>query len=170
MRKSLVAALVAIAAILPAFAATYRAELAPMPLDDETKAFIAGRGEATATIDNGKLVIEGSFGGLPSKATAAHLLISPAIGVPGAKTLELELAGSTNGKISGSYRLSRAQRDALRTGRLYVQIDSEKAPPGYSWGPKGTLWGWLLPDHPRAEPGVPQQGPWFIPQLNTPAR
>ena len=148
----------------PALAASYRADLGPMPLDDETKAFIAGRGEATATVVGDRLTVEGSFRTLPSNATEAHILLSPAIGVPGKKLLSLTVTGTTEGKVNGTYRLTRAQAQALRAGRLYVQIDSEKAPPGYAWGPKGTLWGWLLPDHPRAEQGVPQQGAWFIPQ------
>ena len=64
----------------------------------------------------------------------------------------------------------KAQADALRRGCLYIQINSEKAPPGYSWGPKGTLWGWLLPKHAVAGQNVPQAGHWFIPQLDTPSR
>jgi hypothetical protein len=35
----------------PAFAADYQVNLGPMPLDDETKAVIAGRGEATISSD-----------------------------------------------------------------------------------------------------------------------
>jgi hypothetical protein len=153
-----------------ASAAGYRADLGPMPLDDETKAVIAGRGEAMATIEGSRLTVKGQFHGLPSRATVAHILVSPAIGVPGRKILSLEVTTATDGAVSGSYQLSKAQAQALRMGRLYVQIDSEKAPPGYSWGPAGTLWGWLLPEHDRAEPGVPQQGPWFIPQLGVAAR
>jgi hypothetical protein len=137
-----------------------------MPLDDETKAFIAGRGEATATVEGDRVTIKGSFRDLPSSATAAHIVLSPAIGVPGDKVLTLQLTGSIDGGVNGTYRLTKPQMQALKVGRLYVQIDSEKAPPGYSWGPKGTLWGWLLPDHPRVAQDVPQQGHWFIPQLD----
>lgn len=151
-------------------AAEYRADLGPMPLDDETKAVIAGRGEVTAIVQGSRLEVSGRFKGLPSNATAAHLLLSPAIGVPGTKVLPLRMAGEREGTLSGSFRLTPAQAGALRTGRLYIQIDSEEAPPGYAWGPKGTLWGWLLPAHEQVEQGVPQQGRWFIPQLDTPAR
>jgi hypothetical protein len=35
----------------PAFAADYQASLGPVPLDDETKQFIAGKGSATITSD-----------------------------------------------------------------------------------------------------------------------
>jgi hypothetical protein len=153
-----------------ASAADYVADLGPMPLDDETKAFIAGRGHAEAAVDGSRLTVTGDFRGLPSDATVAHLFLSPAIGVPGQRILPLTVTGRAEGRLSGTVTLSTAQRRALRTGRLYVQIDSEKAPPGYAWGPKGTLWGWLLPAHEVAPPGVPQQGRWFIPQLDTPAR
>ena len=51
--------LVALAA--PALAQDYRAGLGPMPLDDETKVFIAGRGFATARYVDRTLTIEGRF-------------------------------------------------------------------------------------------------------------
>jgi hypothetical protein len=155
---------------LPAQAADYLANLGPMPLDDETKAVIAGRGEASATVAGSRLTVTGSFRGLPSNATKAFLFLSPAIGVPGKQILPLEVKGDTSGSIAGTFKLNAAQAQALRTGRLYVQVNSEKAPPGYAWGPQGTLWGWLLPAHEKAAQGVPQQGHWFIPQLDTPAR
>ena len=59
---------------------------------------------------------------------------------------------------------------ALRTGKLYIQINSEKAPTTYEWGPKGTLWGWIFPAHETVGQNVPQQDHWFIPQLDTPSR
>lgn len=179
MGRTGLAVIVALAAVAPAMggaaakeaaATAYQADLGPMPLDDETKAFIAGRGDATAEVVGERLVVKGSFRGMPSRVIAAHLLIGPATGVPGAKVVPLAVDGDGTGSVTGSVPLTRTMRDALRTGRLYIQIDSEKAPPGYSWGPKGTLWGWLLPAHERGLPGVPQQGQWFIPQLDTPSR
>jgi hypothetical protein len=167
------ALLLTVTVALPGTAMTvtqYQANLGPMPLDDETKAVIAGRGEATATLSGRTLTIEGRFGGLPSNATKALLALSPAIGVPGKPAHEFALPAATEGVLSTSIRLSSAEAEALRTGRLYLQIDSEKAPPGYSWGPQGTLWGWLLPAHETAGQDMPQQGHWFIPQLDTPAR
>lgn len=166
-----ITALISLAA-LPAVAAAadYQASLGPMPLDDETKAFIAGRGQATASYEGRMLTVKGSFGGLPSPATKAWLYQSPHIGVPGTQVLELKVTPATSGEVSGAFQLTGSQAAALRTGNLYVQINSEKAPPGYSWGPRGTLWGWLLPAHEVADAGVPQQGDWFIPQLKTPKR
>jgi CHRD domain len=157
-------------AAAPTFAADYQASLGPMPLDDETKAVIAGRGEATASFDGGALTVKGSFHGLPSNATEAHLFLSPAIGVEGKQVLDLIVTQGDSGTVSGNFKLSGAQAAALRTGRLYIQIDSEKAPTGNPWGPKGTLWGWLLPAHETVGQDVPQQDHWFIPQIDTPAR
>jgi hypothetical protein len=164
------ALIVALALTAPAIAADYQTNLGPMPLDDETKAVIAGRGDATASYDGKTLTVKGAFHGLPSNATEAHLFLSPATGVPGKQVLDLDVTKATSGTLSGSFALTSAEANALRTGKLYVQINSEKAPPGYEWGPKGTLWGWLLPAHEVVGQDVPQEGHWFIPQLDTPQR
>ena len=153
----------------PAFAAEYQANLGPMPLDDETQAVIAGRGEATATSDGTTLTVKGAFHGLPSNATEAHLFVSPRAGMPGKRILDLEVTKATSGTIAGDFRLTSEQSTALRTGRLYIQINSEKAPDSYPWGPKGTLWGWLFPAHETVGQDVPQQDHWFIPQLDVPS-
>ena len=148
----------------PAFAAEiYQANLGPMPLDQANRATKLGRGEATATLDGNILIVGGNFIGLPSPATKAHLYISPHIGVPGGDGFDLVVTEAVNGTVSGQLVLNAQQKTAFRTGRLYVQIDSEKAP-------TGNLWGWLMPQHFDAPPGVPQAGPWFLPQLNTPTR
>jgi hypothetical protein len=153
-----------------AFAADYQASLGPMPLDDETKAVIAGRGEITASSDGKTLTVKGAFHGLPSNATAAHIFLSPKAGIPGKPILELQVSKADSGTIAGEFKLTSAQATALRTGKLYVQINSEKAPDAYPWGPKGTLWGWLFPAHETVGPDVPQQDHWFIPQIDTPSR
>jgi hypothetical protein len=147
-----------------AFAAdTYQANLGPMPLDASNRINMLGRGDATATLDGKVLTVAGQFAGLPSPATAAHLIVGAAIGVPGTQALDLTVAQAVSGSLSGKLTLTAGQAAAFRTGRLYVQIDSQKAP-------TGNLWGWLLPQHVDAPPGVPQQGPWFLPQLDTPSR
>src|SRR6478752_6182266 len=99
------AAAMALAFVVPAHAADYQASLGPMPLDDETKAVIAGRGEATASYDGKTLTLKGSFHGLPSNATEAHLFLSPATGVPGKQVADLEISKSTSGSISASTKL-----------------------------------------------------------------
>jgi hypothetical protein len=154
----------------PAFAADYQAGLGPMPLDDETKQVIAGQGAATATSDGHTLTVKGDFHGLPSNATAAHIFLSPVIGVPGKQVGDLDVTKSTSGTVSGDIKLNSADATALRTGRLYIQIDSEKAPSDVPWGAQGTLWGWIFPAHETVGQDVPQEGHWFIPQLDTPSR
>ena len=160
----------ALAIAQPVLAADYQTNLGPMPLDDETKAVIAGRGEATASYDGRTLTVKGSFHGIPSTVTGAHILVSPIAGVPGKKILDLDVTKATSGTLSGTFKLTGAQAAALKTGKLYIQIDSEKAPDQYPWGPKGTLWGWLFPAHETVGQDVPQEGHWFIPQLDTPSR
>ena len=148
----------------PAHAAeTYQANLGPMPLDEATKKNMLGRGEASATLEGKALTVSGSFAGLPSPATAAHLMVGLAIGVPGTQGLDLAVSKADSGTLSGTLTLTTSQATAFRTGKLYVQIDSQKAP-------TGNLWGWLLPQHVDAPADVPQQGPWFLPQLDTPTR
>ena len=147
-----------------AFAAdTYQANLGPMPLDQANNKNMLGRGDATATLDGKTLTVSGSFSGLPSSATRAHLFVGLAIGVPGTEGLDLNVTAADSGTVSGTLKLSPKQAAAFRTGKLYVQIDSQKAP-------AGNLWGWLLPRHFDAAAGVPQPGPWFLPQLDTPTR
>ena len=77
---ALVAGLIA----APAFAADYQTNLGPMPLDDETKAVIGGRGEATATTDGNTLTVKGTFRDMPSNATKSSTLIRPLAGKTGA--------------------------------------------------------------------------------------
>jgi hypothetical protein len=163
-------ALAFVALAVPAFAADYQVNLGPMPLDDETKAVIAGRGEATASYDGKTLTVKGSFHGVPSNVTEAHIYVSPVAGVPGKKVLDLDVTKSTSGTIAGTYTLTGAQASALKTGKLYIQINSEKGPEQYPWGPKGTLWGWIFPAHETVGQNVPQQGHWFLPQYDTPSR
>jgi hypothetical protein len=152
----------------PAFAADYQVNLGPMPLDDETKQVIAGRGEATISSDGKTMTVKGSFRGLPSNATDAHVFISPIAGVPGKPVFDLNLPKATSGDISGQFKLTAAQAAALHSGKLYIQINSEKAPADAPWGPHGTLWGWIFPAHETAGQDVPQEGHWFLPQYDTP--
>ena len=82
MSKSILA-LAFVAIVTPAFAADYQTNLGPMPLDDETKMVIGGRGEATVSSDGKTMTVKGSFQGLLSNATEAHVFLSPVAGAPG---------------------------------------------------------------------------------------
>jgi hypothetical protein len=155
---------VALAAFVSVLAATaiaatekYQAYLSPMPHNDANLDSVRGKGTATVTLDGDTISIAGTFMGLSSPATKAHLLLSAGTGIPG-KTILKDLVVTTDvrGTVSGQMKLDAPQLAALRGGKLYVQIDSEKAA-------TGNLWGWLLPDHEIAGQDVPQKGPWFIP-------
>ena len=59
---------------------------------------------------------------------------------------------AVEGKVTGAFKLDETQAAALKKGRLYIQIDSEKAP-------NGNLWGWLLTEHEVAKQDVPPGRP-----------
>jgi hypothetical protein len=114
----------------------FRARLSVVPIDAAMKATIAGSGSVTATLAGNKLTINGTFEGLRSSATEAHIHVGPK-GIRGPAILDLTISKATSGTISGSLELTPAQVADLKNSRLYVQIHSERAP-------DGNLWGWLL--------------------------
>ncbi len=116
---------------------TFRTRLSPVPIDAQLAPVITGHGSVTAALSGTRLTINGSFEGLHSAATAAHLYQSKVTGVPGAKIHDLTVSAAITGSVSGSVDLTPAQADALRKGLLYVVVDSMGAP-------DGNLWGWLL--------------------------
>jgi hypothetical protein len=99
---------------------------------------IAGYGSLTATLKGKQLAIEGSFEGLRSPATTVQIHRGPK-GIPGPAIADLNLTvtKAEKGAVSGTLELTPDQIADLRNGRLYVQIQSERAP-------DGNLWGWLL--------------------------
>ena len=73
-------------------------------------------------------------------ATVARLHQGVAKGARGNPIVDLTVVKATGGTLSGSVDLTQAQVDALRQGKLYIQLHSEKgvAPDG------SNLWGWFL--------------------------
>ena len=134
----------------------YQVHLSPMPFNDATQPIMQGKGTASATLDGDTLTISGSFAGLTGPATKAHLSLSRGPGIPGNPLIVLTVSGDVAGKVTGQTKLDPSQLAALRSGKLYIQIDSAKAPSGH-------LWGWLLDEHEVAGQDVPQKGPWFVP-------
>ena len=116
---------------------TFKARLSALPADARTRASLAGSGAASSVLTGTKLVITGSFAGLLSPATSASLHSSVAAGVRGPAIGDLTISKAAGGTITGSFELTPQQLTSLRTGGLYVEIHSEKAP-------DGVLWGWLL--------------------------
>jgi hypothetical protein len=142
------ACLLAVAQAHVALAAEpFRAELGWVPIGGAERNDVAGKGSATATLDGSRLAISGTFDGLPAKATAAKLHQGVAKGARGAGAViaDLRVSGGTSGKVSGDVRLSAEQVEALKAGRLYLQLYSEKGvQPDHS-----ALWGWLARDGAR---------------------
>jgi hypothetical protein len=142
-----------------AAAESFETRLSPSPLTDGTRINITGEGRALVTWDGNILSVSGNFQGLASNATTAALYDGLGIGISGPKALDLSVTQDKSGMIWGSLPLTRKQLADLRAGRLYVQIDSEKAP-------DGNLHGWLLPPHPFPGEGVPVPGAGFLPQFD----
>jgi CHRD domain len=123
---------------------TFKARLAPVPIDISMQATVAGSGSITAVLAGSKLQFTGAFDGLKSPATIAQVRKSPVRGVRGPVVFDLTVArtDASSGTLSGAVDLTAAQREDLEKGRLYVQLHSEKAP-------DGNLWGWLMPQETK---------------------
>ena len=101
---------------------------------------VTGKGTASATLSGRALTVTGSFEGLGGPATVARLHEGIAKGARGRAITDLTISKATSGTVSGSATLTAEQVEALRQGKLYIQIHGDKglAPDG------ANLWGWLL--------------------------
>lgn len=101
---------------------------------------VTGKGSATGTLTGRRLAISGSFEGLAAPATVARLHQGVAKGARGAAITDLTVSKDASGTLSGSVELTPPQVEALRQGKVYIQLHSEKgvAPDG------SNLWGWFL--------------------------
>jgi CHRD domain-containing protein len=101
---------------------------------------VTGKGTATGTLSGRKLTINGTFEGLAAPATVARLHQGVAKGARGAAITDLTVSKGASGTLTGSVDLTAPQVEALRQGKLYIQLHSEKgvAPDG------SNLWGWFL--------------------------
>ncbi|HVY66075.1 MAG TPA: CHRD domain-containing protein [Gammaproteobacteria bacterium] len=148
MRRSLVISLAALLSLsgVQGFAQRpegFKARLEWVPIGGAERKDVAGEGSVEAKLAGTTLTITGAFSGLPAKVTAARLHAGVAKGARGAglAIADLGVSGAASGTVSGEVHLTADQVAALKAGRLYVQIYSEKGVlPDHS-----TLWGWLLP-------------------------
>lgn len=147
----------------PARGEEFETRLGPSPVTDGTRSSITGEGHARATLDGNRLTVRGTFEGLAGNATRAALYDGIRIGAMGPKITDVTVTPATSGEVSGAVTLTARQANAVRSGRVYVQVDSVKAP-------DGNLTGWLLPPHPFAGEAVPVAGHGFLPQLDVPQR
>jgi len=119
---------------------TYTARLGWVPTTPTDRPNVIGKGSATATLAGRKLTISGAFDGLAGPATVARLHRGIAKGARGAAISDLTVTQAASGKLSGSVDLTAEQVEALKQGKLYVQLHTAKGVP-----PDGsTLWGWFL--------------------------
>jgi hypothetical protein len=116
--------------------ATFKARLSPVPVAT-TRDGITGLGSVTATLNGRSLLVRGTFEGMQTAATIGQLRLGPR-GVRGPVMFDLTVTKATSGTVTGTFTLTAEQAEAVKLGRFYVQIHSEKAP-------DGNLWGWLLP-------------------------
>jgi hypothetical protein len=119
-------------------AESFKVRLSPVPISVAMMSTIAGYGSLTATLKGKQLTIQGTFEGLRSPATTVQIHRGPK-GIPGPAIVDLNLivTKAEKGSVSGTIELTPDQIADLRNGRLYLQIQSERAP-------DGNLWGWLL--------------------------
>ena len=119
---------------------TYTVRLGWVPTTPADRPNVIGKGSATATLAGRKLTIAGAFEGLAGPATVARLHQGIAKGARGTAITDLTITQAASGKLSGSVDLTPEQLEALKQGKLYIQVHSGKGVP-----PDGsTLWGWLL--------------------------
>jgi hypothetical protein len=128
----------------------YTARLGMVPAANGTQqVLVVGKGAATATLAGNRLTINGTFEGLPAAATAARLHQGIAKGARGKAFADLTITKAASGTISGAVTLTPDQVEALKQGKIYLQVHSEKgiAPEQGRAQPdvdNSNLWGWLL--------------------------
>ncbi len=131
------AVLLAAPLLVSAQTENFRARLSPMPTTPQTVDSITGEGEVLLSLEGNMLTVSGTFEGMSTVATVAHLHNGPPA-QPGPAVHQLVVTAATGGELSGEIELTDEQVDALRANSLYVQIHSEGNPPG-------ELRGWIFP-------------------------
>lgn len=114
----------------------FRARLSPMPTTPQTVDEITGEGEVILTLNGNTLSVEGTFTGMSSAATGAHLHNGPPA-QPGPVVHTLNIDQASAGSISATLELTAEQVAALHDNALYIQVHSTNNPPG-------ELRGWIF--------------------------
>jgi hypothetical protein len=117
-----------------------RSRLASAPPYRVQQSTVVGTGDVWWALNGSTLEVSGYFKGLASSATIARIHMGQMTGVQGNAVLDLDVETAEDGQsglITGSVNLSSGQVEALRDGRLYLQLNSEGTENGH-------LQGWLL--------------------------
>ena len=79
---------------------------------------------------NGDVVVDGTFTGLTTPVTAAHIHGPAAAGANAAIIVPLTITGTTSGTITGTGNMNSGQMNDMLTGMTYVNIHSSMYPSG----------------------------------------
>ena len=134
---ALLAACFLVASLAHAQSSLFRARLSEVPVTPQTYRTITGVGEVFATVNGSTLSLTGTYEGMSSAASAAHVHNAPKA-MNGPPIGAIEVTPAPSGEVSGSLELTDEQLTALRNEELYIVIHSET-------NPGGELRGWLLP-------------------------
>jgi Cu/Zn superoxide dismutase len=115
----------------------FRARLSEVPVTPQTYQTITGVGEVFASLTGSTLSLNGTYEGMSSAATAAHIHNAPKA-MNGPPIGAIEVTSAPSGEVSGSLELTAEQVQALQNEELYIVIHSEN-------NPGGEIRGWLLP-------------------------
>ena len=115
----------------------FQGRLSPLPVDARTAATITGEGVVSAELNGTELTIRGSFEGMSSAATRAHVHRAQP-GTPGPVAFAIDMPTVAEGKFEDTVTLDDPELRELRDGLYYLQIHTEN-------NPGGELRGWLWP-------------------------
>ena len=89
------------------------------------------------------------------------------MGGTGPAIYDVTVTQALNGQVSATVTFTPEEVEALKAGKIYLLLDSQRAP-------KGNLWGWFQPAHKTVGPDVPEHGHWYVPNVlkdnNTPGK
>ena len=138
----------------------FSGRLSIVPVDFATRPNVSGSGEAEAVLEDRTLTVAGTFQGLSSPATAAHLHRAPPAR-RGPAVFALDVTAAASGRVEGEVELDDTQAEALRRGEYYVQIATRN-------NPDGEIRGWLLPrDEEAVEAASPSPAGYLASQART---
>jgi hypothetical protein len=89
-------------------------------------------GAVRVTLDQatGGILVDGTFTGLTSMVTAAHIHGPAAAGANADIIIPLDVTGTTSGTVAGTATMNQAQMDMMLGGMTYVNIHSTNYPMG----------------------------------------
>ena len=89
-----------------------------------------GNVQVTLNRTTGAVMVTGTFSGLSSNATAAHIHGPAAVGMNGPILVPLTLPAATSGSVTGTGTMDASQMDMMTGGQTYVNIHSSTYPDG----------------------------------------